>query len=65
MQNVIKNGIKKATGVILVVLGIAGLVLPALQGIAMILLGLTLIGNKKLLDRIKYYFKKIKSFFKL
>ena len=36
----------KILGILLIVLGIVGLFLPFLQGIAMILLGLALLGNK-------------------
>ncbi len=45
--------IRRLFGLLLIILGIPGLVLPGLQGIAMIIAGLVLLGNKKLLIRLK------------
>lgn len=52
--------IKKVVGVILIIFGIIGLFLPILQGILMIIAGLSLIGVKK--NTIKKYIKKFKLF---
>lgn len=38
--------VKKIAGVLLIFFGILGLVLPFLQGVLMIVAGLTLLGNK-------------------
>jgi len=56
--------IKKTSGITLVVLGIFGLFLPFLQGILMIVAGLTFLGDKrivKLIKKGKEYFRKRKS----
>ena len=56
--------IKKTSGISLVVLGIFGLFLPFLQGILMIVAGLTILGNKQIVNLIKRgkeYFRKRKS----
>ncbi|MBC8527022.1 MAG: hypothetical protein H8D22_09255 [Candidatus Cloacimonetes bacterium] len=58
---------KKISGITLIVLGIFGLFLPFLQGILMIIAGLTILGDKKLLKLIekgKEYLKKRKSKYK-
>lgn len=57
----IKKLLKKAAGILLVVLGVIGLFLPVLQGMLMILLGLLLMENKtaiELFNNIKKKFKK-------
>jgi len=54
---------KKAAGVLLIILGTLGLFLPFLQGIAMILAGLALLGNKKLKEIVKSFFEYIKKKF--
>ena len=43
------------TGIVLIVFGIAGLFLPFLQGIFLIILGLFLIGGKPLLKKAKKF----------
>ncbi len=56
--------IKKTSGITLVVLGIFGLFLPFLQGILMIIAGLTILGDKRIVNLIKKgkeYFRKRKS----
>ena len=63
----IKNNVleitKKILGIILIVGGILGLFLPFFQGIAMIILGMILLGNKHLSTKIRklkkhIYFKR-------
>ena len=47
---------RKTAGVLLIFLGIIGLFLPFLQGVAMILAGLVLLGNKRAIvwfDKLK------------
>ena len=54
----IKKYAKKALGILLIIGGVVGLFLPFFQGIAMIVAGLILLGNKsaiKKLHRIKKY----------
>jgi len=46
LKHLFMNSIHKVLGVILVLLGIAGLFLPFLQGVLLILLGLALLGNQ-------------------
>lgn len=56
--------IKKTAGITLVVLGIFGLFLPFLQGILMIVAGLTMLGDKRIVNLIKKgkeYFRKRKG----
>ena len=50
---------KKFLGIILIIGGIFGLFLPFFQGIAMIILGAILFGNKFLIRKIK----QIKKYF--
>jgi hypothetical protein len=53
--------VKKIIGIILITLGIAGLFLPLLQGILLIIIGASLLGNKhliKIIKKIQAYFKK-------
>ena len=54
------NLLKKATGVILIILGIIGLFLPFLQGIVLIIIGTTLIDNKYISNLAKKLIKKVK-----
>ena len=49
---------KKIIGIIFIVAGIAGLFLPFLQGILMIIIGLLLTGNHKILDWLKKKLRK-------
>lgn len=50
--------LKKSLGIFFIVLGIAGLFLPVLQGILFILIGLTLLENKRLTLYIRKFLKK-------
>lgn len=50
-ENVFIRFAKKVLGVILIIIGIIGLFLPFLQGIAMILLGLMLLCGKPVVRR--------------
>ena len=47
------NIISIIVGIILIIIGIAGLFLPLLQGIVLIILGLFLVGGKPLLKKLK------------
>ncbi len=53
--------LKKTLGVLLIALGIIGLLLPFLQGILFILLGLALLGNKRLNEFFLKILKKTKE----
>jgi len=58
----LKKWFKKILGVFLVILGIAGLVLPFLPGVAMILGGLALVGNsraEKTLEQVQEWWRKM------
>ncbi|MCK4265234.1 hypothetical protein KAW80_02655 [Candidatus Babeliales bacterium] len=59
MKTYWNNGFKKIIGILLIIIGIPGLFLPFLQGIVFIIIGTTLLGNKKLIS----YLKKIKHHF--
>jgi uncharacterized membrane protein HdeD (DUF308 family) len=50
---------KKIIGILLIILGTIGLFLPFLQGIALIIVGAMLLGNKWLLKKLK----KLKKYF--
>jgi len=52
---------KKIIGIILIILGIAGLFLPFLQGIILIAIGLAFLGNKRIKRILKKYWEKIKA----
>jgi uncharacterized protein YqgC (DUF456 family) len=52
-QDQIKKTLKKITGGILIILGILGLFLPFTPGIAIIILGIILLGNHKLIILVK------------
>jgi|GEM_PF-3781314 len=60
----LKAVLKKILGVILIILGIAGLFLPFLQGIAMIITGIIFLGNHKLLAYLQNLKIKIVTLFK-
>jgi len=62
-NKIILKWLKKIAGIILIILGIVGLFLPFLQGIAMILIGATLLGNAWLLKKIRKAIKWIKKRF--
>lgn len=53
MEQIIKTRLRTALGVFLIVLGIAGMILPILPGIWFIPLGLQLLGWKIVIDRKK------------
>lgn len=52
IKHICENSVREMLGIILVVLGIIGLFLPFLQGIAMIALGLTLLGVTHLREHV-------------
>ena len=60
IEHLLENSVRVMLGVILVVLGIIGLFLPFLQGIAMIFLGLTLLGFKHMREKLTMIKEKIK-----
>ena len=51
--NSLNGGLKVFLGVILIIIGIAGLFLPFLQGILFIIAGLALMGAKPVLKKLK------------
>lgn len=51
---------KKISGLILIILGIPGLFLPIIPGLILIVAGIILIGNKRLLEKLK----KLKNYLK-
>ena len=53
--NSLNGGLRFFFGIILILLGIVGLFLPFLQGILFIIAGLTLIGAKPVLKRLKNF----------
>jgi hypothetical protein len=55
---------KKIVGVLLIVTGIFGLVLPGLQGIAMITAGSLLLGHKKVFRYVTKRIKTLKTWWK-
>ena len=55
---------RKVLGVALIALGVLGLVLPGLQGIAMIAAGIVLLGNQKLIDKSKEWWEWVKAQFR-
>lgn len=55
--------VKKILGVILIIVGIAGLFLPFLQGIALILGGVFLIGGKPAVKKCTTIIRDIKNWF--
>ena len=64
MRAYIVGLIKKVVGVLLIIGGIAGLLLPFFQGIAMIIAGAILLDNDFILSRAKRfiaYFKRLKK----
>jgi uncharacterized protein YqgC (DUF456 family) len=68
MNNVVKsiydNGGRVVVGIALLILGIIGLFVPFLQGILLILLGLTLLGNKWAREKLKKAHYHIKGWLK-
>lgn len=61
MEQEVKKNIKKALGIFLIVLGIAGMILPILPGVWFIPIGLELLGWRLVIDRKKPW-QKIISF---
>ncbi len=55
---------RKVLGVALIALGVLGLVLPGLQGIAMIAAGILLVGNKRLIDKARQFWRWVLSHFR-
>ncbi len=51
--NSLNSGLKVFLGIILIIVGIAGLFLPIVQGILFIIAGLALIGAKPVLKKLK------------
>jgi uncharacterized protein YqgC (DUF456 family) len=64
LKNVYDNGGRVAVGVSLLVLGAIGLFVPVLQGVLLILLGLTLLGNKWAREKLKKAHYHIKGWLK-
>jgi uncharacterized protein YqgC (DUF456 family) len=59
------NYLKKLLGIILIIIGIPGLFLPIIPGAVLITLGIVLVGNRKLLEKLKQFTKYLKEkFFK-
>jgi len=58
----IKNSAKKAFGILLILIGIAGLFLPLIQGIFLIFLGILLLSPEKGKKLIEFYKQKRKNF---
>ncbi|PIN86508.1 hypothetical protein COV19_04410 [Candidatus Woesearchaeota archaeon CG10_big_fil_rev_8_21_14_0_10_44_13] len=61
MKTILKNSVKKALGIALILLGIIGLFVPILQGILLILAGLLLLEYKpvtKFVHSLKEKWKK-------
>jgi len=53
--------LKKIMGVLLIIFGIFGLFLPFIPGIAMIIAGIILLGNKKLSDKVNHFYSLLKK----
>ncbi len=60
MKNHTQTMLKQIAGVALIVLGILGLFLPFLQGIAFIVVGAILLDNKYILKRVR----KVQAYFR-
>ena len=60
----IKSIFKMALGILLIIIGIPGLVLPVLQGVLFITVGLGLIFGKSIFFKIKKIKKYLSTFFK-
>lgn len=61
MEQEVKKNLKKALGIFLIVLGLAGMILPILPGVWFIPIGLELLGWRLVIDRKKPW-QKIISF---
>lgn len=53
MEQAVKSKLRTALGVVLIVFGIAGMILPILPGVWLIPIGLQLLGWKLVIDRKK------------
>ena len=63
MNKKIKKIIRITSGILLVLVGIAGLILPFLQGILLIILGVSLVNpalGKKIIKKIKKFYHRIR-----
>jgi len=60
-ENKIGNLTKKILGIIFVIVGIAGLFLPIIQGILLIVVGLALYHDKSIREILKKAIKKLKK----
>jgi len=56
--------IKITLGILLIAAGIAGLFLPIIPGILLIIIGLVLLGNRKIKSLLSRIIRKIKKKFK-
>ena len=64
MKKRIKKFIRKTFGILLILVGIAGLFLPVLQGIVMIVVGISLVHpvlGKKIIKKIKKFYHRIRT----
>jgi uncharacterized protein YqgC (DUF456 family) len=64
MKKMINKTIKKTLGVLLIIIGIAGLFLPILQGVAMIIFGISLVHPilyKKIIKKLKKFYHRIRT----
>lgn len=57
MEQQVKLTLKKLLGVSLIILGIAGMILPILPGVWFIPIGLELLGWRLVIDRKKHWSK--------
>lgn len=57
MEQQVKLTLKKALGIFLIILGIAGMILPILPGVWFIPIGLELLGWRLVIDRKKPWSK--------
>jgi uncharacterized protein len=63
-ESIYNNGGRVVAGVFLLILGVIGLFVPVLQGILLILLGLTLLGNKYARGKLKQMHYRLKRWLK-
>ena len=64
MKKRIKKFIRVTSGILLILVGIAGLFLPVLQGIVMIVVGISLVHpvlGKKIIKKIKKFYHRIRT----
>ena len=60
-KEILGNGLRKLAGILLIIFGVLGLFLPFLQGVAMIIAGAYLLGNKQLVTWIKRQVRRIRT----